>query len=117
MIIWKKVLFSMLAGVMLASCTGNPTFRSCEFVYTDQMRDSLVLPLIKKVIGEEAYKFYDYERPTVLYKSKEVWLLMGPIQSIGDYTLMSEDNFVVVLEQCTNKYIEYFTQRMNQSSP
>lgn len=82
-------------------------------MYSTQIRDSTVLPLIKKIVGEEAYQFYNYEAPAILYEGNEVWLLMSPVKSMGDYTLMSEESFVIVLEKCTDRYIDYFTQKMN----
>jgi hypothetical protein len=109
----KRVLFSIFIGVVLSGCAANAPSGDCRLIYSEEMRDTLVLPLIKKAVGEEAYKFYDYEAPTILYKGKEVWLLMGPTKSINGYSLTSEDIFVIVLEKCTNKYIDKFTQKMD----
>ena len=95
----------VMALLLLTGCSGvsNSSQKSCEFTYTQEVIDNLVLPVLRGTYGEN-YTIFDLKRPGILEKDGSIELIFG--QSRID--VIDAPNFVVVIDPCARTVIKAY---------
>ncbi len=103
-----RLVFCLVAlNFFGCSAVKNVDKEACLFLYTKDIQDNLVIPILSKNLGEK-YRYYNYESPVITMYGKKVKLLFSPTKRINNRLLMYENSFVLVLESCTNRVVNSY---------
>jgi hypothetical protein len=88
----------VLAGALAAGCAGVGAGQrqACKFAYTDQVRDTVVVPELKRALGE-AWTAWKAEDPTIFEGRRDVRLQVHLRDEVG---LLDPPDYEFVLDRC-----------------
>ncbi len=97
------VLGSMLAALMLSGCAGVEAVGrgSCTFAYTDEVRETMVVPELRRAFGE-GWKTWKVEDPTVFEGRTQVHFL---IHLRDEVNFVDPPEYEFVVDNCGKKLI------------
>jgi hypothetical protein len=103
------------AGLFTAAFAGESSQPSrsnaCFFAYTPEVRDTLVVPALKKKFGD-AYIYFDFDAPVVNIEKKDVAIQLSATRFPNGRSLLFEDLVFVVVDKCATHVIRaYATQQ------
>jgi len=86
-----------LAGGLAAGCAGvGAGGQACKFGYTDQVRDTLVVPELKRAMGD-GWTAWKAEDPTIFEGRRDVHL---QIHLRDEVALLNPPDYELVLDRC-----------------
>jgi hypothetical protein len=94
---------AIAAALLAAGCAGvGAGDRSaCKFAYTDQVRDSLVVPELKRALGKD-WTAWKAEDPTIFEGRHDVHLQVHLRDDLG---YLNPPEYEVVLDRCATRLI------------
>ena len=100
------IISALVISLMLQGCT--MTKKGCEFQYTDEFKETYVMPYLKKNFGAEMLPFFNIDVPVLTNKGEVTRVVVSPIKAVDGRMVMYENSFVFVVENCTGKLIDSF---------
>lgn len=93
-----RTILAVAVSGWLIGCTSHEVTpeAACKLVYSDHVRDDIVIPAVKKVEGKY-YSNWNYERPGLYEHDGKVDVVLD----MFDKGYMDPPGFIVVLNPCT----------------
>jgi len=77
----------------------------CAAVYTDEIKQRIVIPELKRLFAED-YVYFDYEKPVVQRKGRALEIWLHALGEVDGRILMFEGAIVVEVDACTKHLIK-----------
>lgn len=100
------IICALVISLVLQGCT--MTKDACEFQYTDEFKETYVLPYLKDNVGAEILPFFNVDDPVLTDKGEITRVVVSPIKVVDGRMVMYENSFVLVVENCTGKLVDSF---------
>jgi hypothetical protein len=93
----------VMTTLLMGSCAGVASVgrSSCRFAYTDEVRDTLVVPELQRALGEQ-WKTWKVEDPTVFEGRSVVHLL---VHLRDEMNFVDPPDYEFVVDSCGKKLI------------
>lgn len=103
----RKIISALVIFLMLQACT--ITKKGCQFQYTDEFKETYVLPYLRENVGAEMLPFFNVDDPVLTDKGGVTRLVVSPIKIVDGRIVMYENSFVFIVKNCTRELVDSFT--------
>lgn len=100
----RTIISALVIFLMLQGCT--MTKKGCQFQYTDEFKETYVLPYLRKNVGVGILPSFNVDDPVLTDKGNLTRLVVSPIRVVDGRLVMYENSFVFIVKNYTGELVD-----------